>query len=496
MTILERVAWMEGSRVQGLVVGVISTVIHGYGEELLFVQDTDITPPVQASESLTDTDVSDDLPKSLSSSLPSSRLRSIVQLLVELYIQKCAGSNVKAIKSIKTIGVRAGQKTTPETVELLSKVTEMLALLIKVAPPKYQLHLAAVTLNVLIGVLRDPVFQTELGPRVLLSIKSVMESLNKNTEELDPKFLELILNGSLGALLKKQSSFAPGKGISAPAEVSSESLGFNLGEVPIKSNQPAEVDKDMEVSSIEITEWCNGLLGMMLILTSCTGVRIRKTYLEQFERLVMSSIESDISKIVTVGYQCLKGVILIESASAVSDAGKIRSRLFMKELIPFVVTTIVVRAAQESSATSGTGKDDKVGMQVIEESIQTLKSLATASSETARSGIISIIMSTVVPLLQPVDAASGSSKAQAIHTLALNNLLSLGGQFPAEFRHGLLSLSTERRTRLETAIRQSVLQQQEEQQKQQERERREQERLARERDRVKIELKSSFAGFT
>jgi hypothetical protein len=184
------------------------------------------------------------------------------------------------------------------------------------------------------------------------------------------------------------------------------------------------------------------------------------------------------------------------TSTAASESNKIRARVLMRELVPFVVTTIVVKAAQESASNTGTSgptKDDKVGMQVIEEGIQTLKSLAVASSETVRPGMVSILMSTTVPLLQPVDATNASSKAMMVHTLALNNLLALGTQFPSEFRHGVAQLSLERRTRLETAIRQSVLQQQEQQQKQQERAQREQERLARERDRVKIELKSSFA---
>ncbi|KAI7831757.1 armadillo-type protein [Gamsiella multidivaricata] len=524
MTILERVAWMEGSRVQGLVVGVISTVIWGYGKELLFVEEKEgeegtlistvidpelvNSPALSASsgpEDAVESASSEELNVSVMSTLPESRLRSIVQLLVELYIQKCVGSNVKSAKT-KSVGGRASQKTTPETIELLSRVTEMLAVLVKVAPPKYQLHLAAVTLNVLIGVLRDPVFQTELGPHVLVNIRSVMDSLNKNSVVLDPKFLELILNGALGALLKKQAAFAPGKAVSVTM-TESDSMGFSLGDEGLttaKGREEVEMDSDMDVSPVEITEWCNGLLGMMLILTSCTGVRIRRTFLEQFERLVMSSIESNIGKIVTVGYQCLKGVILIESASAATtstvgaktaEAGRMRARQFMRKLIPFVVTTIVVKAAQESATT----KDDKVGMQIIEEGIQTLNSLAAASTEVARPGMVSVIMSTVVPLLQPVNASSlsssVSSKAMAVHTLALNNLLGLGTQFPQEFRQGLGALSMERRTRLENAIRQSVLQQQEQQQRQQEREQREQERLARERDRVKIELKSSFAGF-
>ncbi|KAF9999675.1 hypothetical protein BGZ65_005007 [Modicella reniformis] len=504
MTILERVAWMEGSRVQGLVVGVISTVIQGYGKDVFFVDeveeyrlDTAIGEDLVGSPVVSVTDPRETAPPvgdgravspTTTSALPGSRLRSIIQLLVELYIQKCVGSNVKAIKTLKTIGGRAGQKTTPETIELLSRVTEILAMLVKVAPPRYQLHLAAATLNVLIGVLRDPAFQTELGPHILVNLKSVIESLNKNSTELDPKFLELILNGALGAILKKQASFAPGK----PALSADESMSFNFG-------AEAEVDSEVDVSPVEITEWCNGLLGTMLILTSCTGVQIRKAFLDQFERLVMSSIESNIGKIVTVGYQCLKGVILMESTT--DEAGKTRARLLMRDLIPFVVTTIVVKAAQETASTGVTAndsptKDDKVGMQVIEEGILTLKSLGLASGETVRPVIISIIMSTVVPLLHPVDSVNTSSKAMMVHTLALNNLLALGTQFPMEFRHGLSTLSVERRTRLETAIRQSVLQQQQQQQKQQEREQREQERVARERDRVKIELKSSFAGFT
>ncbi|KAG0204440.1 hypothetical protein BGX28_003622 [Mortierella sp. GBA30] len=510
MTILERVAWMEGSRVQGMVVGVISTVIQGYGKELLFEGDdrdkgessTDAGPmpspvvtPVESEDRALD---SRDSVSAQISAMPGNRLRSIVQLLVELYIQKCISSTSKSIKA-KVIGVgRIGQKTTPETAELLGRVTEILTVLVKVAPAEYQLHLAAVTLNVLVGVLRDPTFQSELGPRVLVSIKSVMESLNKNIDQLDPRFLELILNGALGVLLKKQAAFAPGKAGSS-SMVDNGSMGFDLENVLTKSREETEMDSDMEVSAVEITEWCNGLLGMMLILTNCTAVSIRKAFLDQFERLVMSSIESNIGKIVTVGYQCLKSATLTESTSGTSLTGKMRGRRFMRQLIPFVVTTIVVRAAQEASSgtgsSDGTRKDEKVGIQVIEEGIQALKSFATASSDLARPGVVSIIMSTVVPLLQE-PGANMSSNELVVHTLALNHLLALGTQFPQEFRHGLSSLSTERRTRLETAIRQSVLEQQQQQQKQQEKEQREQERLARERDRVKIQLKSSFAGFT
>ncbi|KAF9536653.1 hypothetical protein EC957_010178, partial [Mortierella hygrophila] len=473
MMILERVAWMEGSRVQGLVIGVISTVIQGYGKDMLF--DDPNNDLDNSSGPKEEGKVDDDSTTSTGtglSALPESKLKSIVQLLVELYLQKSTGSNnSKASRSIGGSGRPGSKKTTPETIELLGRVAEMLTVLVKVAPPKYQLHLSAVTLNVLVSVLRDPAFQTELGPLVLVNIKGVMESLNKNIADLDPKFLELILNGTLGALLMKQAAFAPGRPeVVDPTTV--ESTGFNLGED--SGVAPTTVDSEMEVSAVEIAEWCNGLLGMMLILTNCTAVQIKKSFLDQFERLIMSSIESNISKIVTVGYQCLRSIILIESP---------RGRVFMRQLIPFVVTTIVVKAVQE---------DNKVGMQVIEEGIQTLKSLAVSSSESSRPGIVSIIMATVVPLLQESTTSSSpapTSNAAQVHTLALNQLLSLGTQFPQEFRYGLSTLSMERRTRLETAIRQSVLQQQAMQQKQLEVERKEQERLAKEKERVKIQLK-------
>jgi hypothetical protein len=144
----------------------------------------------------------------------------------------------------------------------------------------------------LIGVLRDPAFQTELGPLVLVNIKGVMESLNKNIADLDPKFLELILNGALGALLKKQAAFAPGR---PEVDPTAAETGFTLGEH--SGVVSGTVDSEMEVSAVEIAEWCNGLLGMMLILTNCTSVQIKKSFLEQFERLIMSSIESNISKV-------------------------------------------------------------------------------------------------------------------------------------------------------------------------------------------------------
>ena len=73
----------------------------------------------------------------------------------------------------------------------------------------------------------------------------------------------------------------------------------------------------------------------------------------------------------------------------------------MRQLIPFVVTTIVVKAAQESAGSAdanGLRKDDKVGMQVIEDGIQTLKSLATVSTDDARKYRLHIMYPS--PLLQ------------------------------------------------------------------------------------------------
>ncbi|KAF9212639.1 hypothetical protein BGZ59_006487 [Podila verticillata] len=507
MTILERVAWMEGSRVQGLVVDVISKVIQGYGTELLFSDQKDVTSLRQDahdettdSPTLSDPTLADTNNSLSSSSLPGSRLQAILQLLVELYIQKCSSANIKAAKTL-SMGRPMPKKTTPETIELLDSVTDILTVLVKVAPPKYQLHLSAVTLNVLVGVLRDPAFQTELDGKVLVNIKSVMEVLNKNSRSLNPKFLELVLNGAIGALLKNQAVYAPGKGPLTGSELdTSSSGGFEI--LDSMAANKTSMDTEIDVSPVEIAEWCNGLLGMMLILSNCTHVMIQQKFLDRFERLVISSIESNNAKIVTVGYQCLKSIILIENNASVGSVniGKARARLFMRQLIPFVVTTIVVRAAQESSSSTGS-KDEKVGMQVIEEGIQTLKSLAAASSDDARGGVVSIILSTVVPLLADVSSSSTtaslstSTKASAVHTLGLNHLLSLGTQFPAEFRQGLKQLSVERRTRLETAIRASVLQQQEQHQRQIEREEQERQRQARERDRVKIQLKSNFDGF-
>ncbi|KAF9581415.1 hypothetical protein BGW38_001584, partial [Lunasporangiospora selenospora] len=375
------------------------------------------------------------------------------------------------------------KKTTPETVEVVSKVMEMLTVLVKTAPAEYQLHLAAVTLNVLIGVLRDPTFEVELSGPVLVNIKSVMECLEKSasTEQLDPKFMELIFNGAIGSLLTSQVAFAPGKAIE-PTVAATETLDFVLGDPKVgrrDAKAAAPEDQEVDASPVDITRWCNGLLGAMLIMTNCARVEVLPKFMNLFGRMIMSSIESNVAKIVTVGYQCLKSIILIESTT----------------------TSLTMPGTESDASTTARTvvKDDKVGMQVLEEGIQTLRSLATASSEEARSGVIAIIMSTVVPLLHDVnnknEMASGSKAAQ-VHALALNHLLGLGTQFPKEFRQGLAYLSVERRTRLETAIRQSVLEQQEEQKKQQEREQREQERLARERDRVKIQLTSSFSGFT
>lgn len=137
---------------------------------------------------------------------------------------------------------------------------------------------------------------------MLMNLKSVMEALNSNISKLNPIFLELVLNGALGALLRNQASFAPGRTIPSSMEAkTSDDMGFHLNDdSPLKTPTVAgtEVDDaDMDVSPVEINEWCNGILGMMLILTNCSDVKIRKTFLDLFERQVMGSIESNIGKV-------------------------------------------------------------------------------------------------------------------------------------------------------------------------------------------------------
>lgn len=129
-----------------------------------------------------------------------------------------------------------------------------------------------------------------------MNIKSVMEVLNKNSRSLNPKFLELVLNGAIGALLKNQALYAPGKGPLTGSELdTSSSGGFEI--LDSMAANKTSVDTEIDVSPVEIAEWCNGLLGMMLILSNCTHVMIQQKFLDRFERLVISSIESNNAKV-------------------------------------------------------------------------------------------------------------------------------------------------------------------------------------------------------
>ncbi|KAF9971868.1 hypothetical protein BGZ73_005104 [Actinomortierella ambigua] len=574
VTILERVAWIEKSHTQVLVVGMVAKLIQGYGQDLLFSEeDGEALNSVLASEdsegsrrqsrilendsgkggsdSFVSSPVVEKPPKPLPvvvpppssglSALPGRRLYAVVQLLTELAVQKCHSLNPK---SNKVIGRIAQKAITPETVDLLGRVADLLTALIKVSPPKFQLHLAAVTLHILVGILRDPLFQVELGGRVLVNMKTVLDTLEKtscakDTEQgneeqeedeeeqedgtkkdekkekrtkIDREFLSLILNGTMAALIKTQAPYAPGNVLLDTT--------FGSGTLPTVPTTPPAVgssrsrdqeDAEMDVSPAEITAWCNGLLAMMILVTSRTQSHLIEEYLDKFERMLRGSIESSVSQVVTAGFQCLRSMILMESQNTTDAECHDRARKLIQRFVPLVVTTVVVKAAQEQDASTalststsegaaGAGgdksgnssKQERIGMHVIEEGIQTLKSLAEAAkTDEARAKVVSVLLSTIVPLLHE----DVSQPASPLHQLALNHLLNLGTTYPKEFRHGLVQLSLERRTRLENAIRQNVMQQQEQLQKKQAREEAERQRLQRERDRVQIQLKSNFDGF-
>ncbi|KAG0234705.1 hypothetical protein BGW41_001025 [Actinomortierella wolfii] len=556
MTILERVAWIERSHTQVLVAGMIAKLIQGYGQDLLFTEEEEGSKsqpvlPQDNSESRRQSRVLENgsgndsessfvsspvtveppkeipfnAPLSQLSALPGKRLYAVVQLLTELAIQKCHSLNPK---SSKVVGRR---------------VVDMLTSLVKVSPPKYQLHLAAVTLHILVGILRDPLFQVELGGRVLVNMKTVFGALEKTvcdtedaeenedeTEEdanniektkIDTQFLGLILNGTMAALIKTQANYAPGN-VPLDTTFGSNSSSAVLSSIEGRSTRDQE-DAEMDVSQAEITAWCNGLLAMMVLVTSRTRSHLLDEYLDKFERMLRSSIESSVSQVVTAGFQCLRSMILMESQNMTDSECHNRARKLIQRFVPLVVTTIVVKAVQERDANTttalpmtenvgagaggnlnseknGGNKQGRIGMHVIEEGIQTLKSLAGGAAKTdeARAIIVGVLLSTIVPLLhedvtQPPKA--NAAIANQLHEMALNHLLNLGTTYPKEFRHGLLQLSQERRSRLENAIRQNVLQQQEQLQKKQAREEAERQRLQRERDRVQIQLKSSFDGF-
>ncbi|KAF9162925.1 hypothetical protein DFQ26_003103 [Actinomortierella ambigua] len=572
MTILERVAWIEKSHTQVLVVGMVAKLIQGYGQDLLFAdgegemlqsvltlaEDSETNrrqsrllengSGEEGSDSFTSSPAVEQPPKPLPSvvpppsselsALPGRRLYAIVQLLTELAVQKCHSLNPK---SSKVVGRIAQKAITPETVDLLGRVADLLTALIKVSPPKYQLHLAAVTLHILVGILRDPLFQVELGGRVLVNMKTILDTLEKTActkdeeegeeeeqedeamkekkkiTKVDKEFLSLILNGTMAALIKTQAPYAPGNVLLDTTFGSSTLPTVSVSPPAVGSSrvQDAE-DAEMDVSPAEITAWCNGLLAMMVLVTNRTQSHLQEEYLDKFERMLRGSIESSVSQVVTAGFQCLRSMILMESQNTTDAECHDRARKLIQRFVPLVVTTIVVKAVQEQDAVStatiegsvgiaggdknGGGnnnnntnnKQERIGMHVIEEGVQTLKSLAgAAKTDEARAMVVGVLLSTIVPLLHE----DVNQPASPLHQLALNHLLNLGTTYPKEFRHGLVQLSLERRTRLENAIRQNVMQQQEQQQKKQAREEAERQRLQRERDRVKIQLKSNFDGF-
>ncbi|CAG8604331.1 6383_t:CDS:10 [Rhizophagus irregularis] len=254
------------------------------------------------------------------------------------------------------------------------------------------------------------------------------------------------------------------------------------------------VYKEEEVSTIK-----NCLLAITLLFTFNPKSCLRSKELQDRSiEMLKKGFQSNDATVSVTSLQCIRTLILLSTKSTndlinttestTTSASMEISNNFIKALIPQLV--IYLQNIKESGLEQN---DDKSN--IVEEIIKTLLTINTVANESQKSLVIAVILPTLINLLENPPLESYYQLPQ-LHTISVKHILSLATSQPLNFKEAIGLLSPQLKTKLESAIRFNVLQEQATQQRlQQERERKVNEQLELSKG-PSIVLKNDFSDFS
>ncbi|KAI8980927.1 armadillo-type protein [Pilobolus umbonatus] len=432
MNVFDRLIQTEGYRVQLIIIEIIQRIIQNYGSAYL-------------CDDLDETSDADWMDKTLEpDNFPTTaKIYYVLRLLVNVFLR-----NLQSLSN-KPANSRKSRTSTRENLAmLLGPSLDTLALLIRITPETYKVDLLAICFFIFSTILLDEKYESTLGPRILVSLRTVFQDFESG---LSDEQILLLAQVNCALIHNLLDNF----------------FGVSNGNKPSINTQK------------------NKLLAVVLVITGCPKATLvvvegRDILLNVLKK----SLESPVAELCITGHQCLRNLMSLPGKKSESPDLVALGQSLVNATLPFVIGRIL-----EAKKISFDADEAAVG--ALNENIITLLSLANAVSDNQQISVYNIILPLLAIML---DDPPYDGHESAVHNAVLAHAMTIATGNAEVFRQVISTIPTDIRTKMESAMRYTILASQEQQQKQQ---LREQQRKAAYEDSKQptIALKMDFSNF-
>ncbi|KAI8641511.1 armadillo-type protein [Parasitella parasitica] len=344
----------------------------------------------------------------------TAKLYYLLRLLINVFVQ-----NVPRLSNKPASSRRSAHSSKENIPLLLGPSLDTLALLVDITPKTYIVDLLAICFYIFSVILTEPKFETMLAPRVLVSLKAVLHNFEADLRAEDISSLSKITCAITHSLLDD----------------------FN------------------EIKSVASQK--NRLLAVVLILTGCPSAALRDGEgINVFFATLKKSLVSDNVELSITAHQCLRNFIsLLEKKGSVPALASL-AQAVVKSTLSFIIEHILKSKASKDNASD-------VALAALDQDVKTVLTLLNGVPEEQKPTFLGVILPTLTHLLDDPPYNGHETK---VHEATLVNLLAIATSTPAVFRDTVSKLPGNVKTKLESAMRFSILASQEQQQRQQQKE--------------------------
>ncbi|KAG1473645.1 hypothetical protein G6F56_000838 [Rhizopus delemar] len=335
----------------------------------------------------------------------TSQLYYLVRVLVNVFLQ-----NVPKLSNKRSSWNRSGQNMLDNLVILLSSSLDTFALLVRTAPKIYKVDLLAIYLYILSKIFAEEEFVKTLVPRALVSLKTVIHNfeLDLSPDNIEP--LSRVISAMVQSFL---DSF------------------FSL-----------QCKEEAKVASQK-----SQLLSTVLIMSGCPQATLRdQSGRNQLIQVLKACLESNNLELSDTAHQCIRNFVSLPEKKNDNENLVILGQVMTSSILPFIVNH-VLNAKNHKEC-------DVSVLHSLNENIKTLLALPNSVQENQ-------ILPTLTSLLDEPPYTGNESK---VHLETLTHLLSTATNTPTIFREILSKMPPQIRTKLESAMRYSILESQKQQQ--------------------------------
>ncbi|KAL7334523.1 hypothetical protein PS15p_200133 [Mucor circinelloides] len=340
----------------------------------------------------------------------TAKLYYLLRLLINVFLQ-----NVPKLSNKPASSRRSAHGSRENLPLLLGPSLDTLALLVGITPKSYKVDLLAICFYIFSEILTEVKFETTLAPRVLVSLKTVFHNFESDLTVDDVNSLSRVTCAIIHTLL----------------------------------------DDFFEIKSVASQK--NRLLAVVLIMTGCPSATLRDGEgINVFVNTLKQSLASKDIELSITAHQCLRNFISLPEKKSSVPALASLGQAIVTSTLSFIIERILRFKDNKDSL-------NDVSLTELNEDTKTLLTLLTGVSEDQKPLVLSVILPTLTYLL---DNPPYNGHETKVHEATLAHLMAIATSTPAVFRDTVSKLPNNVKTKLESAMRYSILASQEQQQKQ------------------------------